>query len=91
MKSQFVSLPDLPEEEQERLYELRDKLKYKIIEIKVKIGDSVEYNQVVATYGVFMKDVSVWKDKIRSKKTGKIKRVSVSTSSKVKPGYVSIP
>ena len=35
-----------------------------------------------------MKDVSVWKDKIKSKKTGKIKRVSVSKSSKVKPGYV---
>ena len=90
MKKFFVALPELPEQEQERLQSLGNyhKLKYKITDIKVKLGDKVEYNQILASFSVFVNgEVSVWKDKIKSRKSGKIKRVSVSVASKVRPGY----
>ena len=91
MKSYFVELPELPDEEQERLSELKDRLKYKITELHVKIGDKVEYNQALIEYGVYFirteKEVRVWTQKLKSIKDGKIKRLSINRGSKVKPGY----
>ena len=94
MKSHFVSLPELPESEQERLSDLQHQLKYKLLDINVSIGDTVCYDQVIASYGVYFirtaKEVRVWTDKIKSAKNGRIKRVSVNKSSKIRPGYASL-
>jgi len=90
MKSQFVSLPPLPPEEEKRLRELKDRLKYKILEINVKIGDTVTIGQVLASFGVYYMrttaEVRVWTDKIKSSHNGTVKRVSVTKSCRVRPG-----
>eukprot|EP01084_Bolivina_argentea_P111478 198870_1 len=90
MKSHFVSLPELPAEEQERLSELKSRLKYKILDVNVKTGDTIHYNQLLASYGVYFirtaKEVRVWSDKIKSTKNGTIKRISIKKESKVRPG-----
>jgi len=90
MKNHFVSLPDLPPEEQERLSELKDRLKYKIIDINVSIGDTVTFNQLLVSFGVYYmktaEEVRVWSSEIKSAHNGTVKRVSVSKSSRVRPG-----
>ena len=91
MKSHSVSLPALPPEEEERLSALKDRLKYKILSINVRLGDSVSFNQELASFGVYYvktaDEVRVWTDKVRSPHNGTIKRLSVTEGIRVRPGY----
>ena len=91
MKSHSVTVPDLPPEEAERLSELRDRLKWKMVDLKVKIGDTVNVQQELASFGVYYikttEEVRVWTDRIKSAHNGTVKRVSINESSRIRPGY----